>query len=437
MNDHIRPAGAQASLERMPKRLLDLMALEGIGRAVVSMYDLDVVLPLVLSTALSELGAETGSIMLRDPKTDRLRIAAAVGLEKYVGREEDSGGGGGIARYVMEKGEPLLIEDIDRSVFRRVNDQKRYTNRSLISVPVKILGETLGVINVNNKRDQGAFIQEDLKVLQIVAHQAALAIQNSRLSGQVEIIEKKFAAAEKLSLAGQFAAGIAHEIGTPLNVIRGRTEFLLMRLPEDVPYRQDLQLVIEETDRIAGLVRQFLDLCRPASNGKQNLSVNDLLERSLLLLQHKLPASKYTIEKDLRADLPSVEGEPGQFQQLFLNLLSNAADAMESGGVLRVGTRLQPVVANRSTDGAGLSLDFLEISIADSGNGIGSEQLPEIFQPFFTTKPSGRGTGLGLTICQRIVEEHGGLIEVESTPGHGTTFTVKLPIYSEGRRVSG
>ncbi|MBI3014728.1 MAG: GAF domain-containing protein, partial [Candidatus Tectomicrobia bacterium] len=289
VNNLSGPAQAGTPIDRIPRRLLELMALEEIGQVVVSIYDLNVVLPLVLSAALVELQAETGSIMLLDPETHQLRLAAAVGLEEYVGKTEEKGSGGGISRYVLEKGEPLLIEDIDRSVFRKVNNQKRYTTRSLISMPIKVHEEPLGVINVTNKKNRGTFTPEDLKILQIVAYQAALAIKNSRLSCQVEIIEKKFAAAEKLSLAGQFAAGIAHEIGTPLNVIRGRAQFLLMRLPPDVPYRQDLDLIVEESDRISRLVYQFLDLCRPAPCEKRLVSINEILEHVFVLLRHKIP----------------------------------------------------------------------------------------------------------------------------------------------------
>ncbi|HLC25724.1 MAG TPA: ATP-binding protein [bacterium] len=416
-------------IESISRRLLELMALEEIGQAVVSIYDLNVVLPLVLSTALAELQAETGSIMLLDPETGQLRIAAAVGLEEYVGKREEKNAGGGISRYVLDKGEPLLIEDIDRSVFRKVNDQKRYTTRSLISVPINVHEEPLGVINVTNKKGQGTFTQEDLKILQIVAYQAALAIKNSRLSGQVEVIGKKFAAAEKLSLAGQFAAGIAHEIGTPLNVIRGRAQFLLMRLPSDVSFRQDLELIVEESDRISRLVYQFLDLCRPAPGEKKRVSVNEILDHVFVLLRHKIPEPKYTVQKDLAPDLPCFGGDPGQLQQLFLNLLANAVEAMENGGILHVATRLHPLPGRSAPGDHGSSLDFLEISISDTGNGMGPEDLKKIFTPFFTTKPSGKGTGLGLAVCQRIVEEHGGLIEVSSEPGCGSTFTVKFPVY--------
>ena len=230
--------------------------------------------------------------------------------------------------------------------------------------------------------------------------------------------------AEKLAVIGQLMAGVAHEVGTPLNVISGNAEYLMMDLREDDPRSEELKLIIAEAERIAGLIRQLLDFSRPRKPRLDQVDLNRLLREVFKLTEHQVSRGRIELEADFQPDLPSIQGDPHQLQQVFLNLFVNACQAMPGGGELTVSTRVSPEVHLVPRNGR----SSVEVCFADTGCGIPEEHCSSIFEPFFSTKDAGKGTGLGLAICQGIVEDHGGVIEVESAVRGGSTFIVRLPV---------
>ncbi|MBI3780570.1 MAG: PAS domain S-box protein [candidate division NC10 bacterium] len=249
---------------------------------------------------------------------------------------------------------------------------------------------------------------------------------NEELRGAVLVIEdvtrrvaleQQMRRAEKLSALGTLSAGLAHEINNPLGVITSRVEVALMEAEgKDIPKQliDDLKVIDKHAHRAARVTQGLLSFSRPAAAHLQLLDLNAVVEETLLLIEKQLEKERIILERHLTPDLPKVMGNGWQLEEVLLNLVTNAREAMTAGGRLRVGSRLR-------TDGTGV-----QILIADTGEGMPDELVQRIFDPFFTTKEN--GTGLGLSISYGIVKEHGGTLEVESEVGKGTTFTITLPV---------
>lgn len=216
---------------------------------------------------------------------------------------------------------------------------------------------------------------------------------------------------------GQLAAGVAHEINNPLGTILLYSDVLYKETPEGDPRRDDLQMIIHETNRCKVIVRDLLNFARQHEVMAQTTDLNHLL-KTLVAEQSMQPKfENVEVVLDLDAASPTIQADPLQLQQLFVNLMNNAAEAMEAkgGGTLTITTRQAPY-------GQGV-----EVAVTDTGTGISQENMDKLFTPFFTTKPVGKGTGLGLAIVYGIVKMHRGQIQAQSELGKGTTFTVTLP----------
>jgi PAS domain S-box-containing protein len=232
--------------------------------------------------------------------------------------------------------------------------------------------------------------------------------------------------AEKLAVVGQLTAGIAHQIGTPLNVISGSAEYLMMEWGDDKPRPQELDIIIAQTDRITKLIQQLLNFARPARMELRSLDLSELLQGLLTLIEHQISKDGIGVKAEFGAALPPILADANQLEQAFLNIVINAWHAMPGGGRLTLATRAVPATERPRRVGRGSQLG-VEVVIADTGMGIAAEHMPRIFDPFFSTKGVGKGTGLGLAISRRIIEDHHGSIDVDSAVGRGTTFSIWLP----------
>jgi two-component system NtrC family sensor kinase len=224
---------------------------------------------------------------------------------------------------------------------------------------------------------------------------------------------------EKLAMIGRLAAGVAHEINNPLGGILVYSHLLLEDTAGSDPKRANLEKIIRETTRCKDIVRSLLDFARPGEPKIELSSLNETIEGVLSLVEKQVLFHNITIEKDLARDLPRIAFDKSQLQQVFMNIVLNAAEAMDGKGKLTIRTQI-------SVDGS-----YGEAKFTDTGHGIPKENFENLFEPFFTTKKPGEGTGLGLSISYGIVKKHSGKIEVESEVGKGTTFTIKLPIKKE------
>jgi two-component system NtrC family sensor kinase len=257
-----------------------------------------------------------------------------------------------------------------------------------------------------------------LRRTEVAAHTGALVVLED-VTARVRL-EEQLQQREKLSSIGLLAAGVAHEINTPLTGVSSYTQMLLGMLATSDPKHKLLEKIHRQTERATGIVNNLLNFSRTGLVTEfDEVDVNRVLDDTLQLLEPQLRQSQIEIVRDYDAALPSVYGNGGKLQQVFTNLILNARDAIPNGGRITLST---------STEDS----DTVSILVADTGIGIAPENVARIYDPFFTTKGVGRGTGLGLAVSYGIVQEHSGHITVQSAPGRGTTFRITLPT-TQGR----
>lgn len=234
---------------------------------------------------------------------------------------------------------------------------------------------------------------------------------------------------EKLSSIGLLAAGVAHELNSPLMGILTFAQLVAKNLPPDSRDKKDLQVIISQTERCATIIRQLLDFSRENPSEKKSVDVHVVIDRAIALVERQAFFHNIEIRREFDRSIPPFLLDAGRMQQVFLNLLVNAGEAMPGGGHITIATSIAKRPAS-APSGLG---DEVRIVFRDNGQGIPPENLPKIFDPFFTSKEVGHGTGLGLAVSYGIIESHGGTIDVESILGEGTTFTITLPIAFNGR----
>jgi signal transduction histidine kinase len=230
-------------------------------------------------------------------------------------------------------------------------------------------------------------------------------------------LENRLRRTATLAVAGKLTASLAHEVGTPLNIISGRAEFMLKSMSADDPRREDVEGIVAQIERISRIITSLLDGVRPQALQLEAIHLATLVDQLFPLLQHTVRQRNVALAREVAGSMRPIQADPAQLQQVLINLVLNALDATPPGGRITI----------RAAESSRGERDGVAISVADTGTGIAPALLPRIFDPFLTTKPRGSGTGLGLAICRDIVRAHGGEISVESAVGAGSTFAVWLP----------
>ncbi|HJV22845.1 MAG TPA: ATP-binding protein [Holophagaceae bacterium] len=227
--------------------------------------------------------------------------------------------------------------------------------------------------------------------------------------------QRQLAQADKLASIGRLAAGIAHEINNPLTGVLTYASLLQKRLAPQGQDAEDMEVIVHETIRCRGIIRELLDFARPTPPSRKPTDLNEVARKAMAVVVTQLRLNHVSIALDLAQDLPLASADANQLQQVVVNLLLNAADASgPEGGEIRLVSRAAPP-------------DFVELTVEDHGEGIPLEHQPHLFEPFFSTKGN-KGTGLGLAVSWGIVESHGGTLSVQSEPGHGARFTLRIPL---------
>jgi len=237
-------------------------------------------------------------------------------------------------------------------------------------------------------------------------------------------LERTLQQSEKLATIGQLASGLAHEIGTPLNIIGGRAELIKRKIKGREGEQKDLDIIIRQVERITKIIQQLLGFVRKKKPEQKSLNIKTLLQTTLDFLDHQIQRQGVKVVKGLKDNLPIVTGDSDQLQQVFLNLILNAIQSMPQGGELRIGASSKWISREGIEDG---QREYVVVSVRDTGLGMEKEVVQNIFNPFFTTKDT--GTGLGLMVSQGIVQDHEGWIEVESEIGEGSLFKIYLPAF--------
>src|SRR5881396_760531 len=418
-----------AQLYREAQRRRDVAeTLARIARELTGTLDAERIAELV-THGLVDLLASRGAALYRyDPETGGLRQLAAHGGDAGVLRGVDMTPGEGVVGWAVTERKIVTTPDVLREP--RVSLSPELRRRlvaiggcAVVGVPLLTRDSIVGALSLGDSVGR-EFSADELQALQAVADQTALALENARLYAtaqeslaRLRETQAQLVQAAKMSALGQLVSGVAHELNNPLSVIIGYGQLLLSR---DVPaaMRRPVELMVAQGDRMAKIVRNLLFFARQRPPERAAVDIRQVMEQTLSLRLNHLTLSGIAVERDFPDALPVINGDAQQLEQVFLNLLLNAEqailDAMPSGRIV-LRARLRP-------DGRAILAQVI-----DDGPGIPPDALPRVFEPFYTTKTVGMGTGLGLSVSYGIVQEHGGRLSVESRPRE-TTFTLELPI---------
>jgi len=404
------------------KRLAELSALFDISRMAGQTFDLEALFRSSMERLSRSLQMYRGTLVLFDPVSQELRVRYAYGLTP---REIAAGRyrlGEGLYGRVFATGEPMAVPNVgDEPLPLRTTDPSSdalsLSTRSVafLCIPIQMEGQTVGVLSVDRAPVDRRTLGDDLNFLTILAS----------LFGQALKIQQMIEAAvqqERLAALGKMARSVAHEVRNPLGGIRGAAQLLQLSNadPETSSYAR---IIIEEVDRLNRVVEQLLHFGDARPGTLQKCRLTEILERALFLSSETIAAHGVTVTRDFDPYLPDLHADSDRLTQVFLNLIRNALEAMPQGGELRLSAKTLPRESHGAHDGE--LLRTVEVAVCDTGEGIPPHLREEIFNPLYTTKQ--KGTGIGLALTRRLVEEHGGYIEVGDNVPRGACFRVMLP----------
>jgi signal transduction histidine kinase len=416
----------QARTHELTRSVGQLTALGEVARAVSSTLDLETVLNTIVSRAIQLSGTDGGSVYEYDEATEEFSLRASRDLpEAYVEQVRDARprkGEGAVGRVAQTR-EPVQIADIsDPGAYesRVRNTLFQMGLRAILAVPLIAEDQLVGALIVMRKR-AGTFAAEEVALLQTFATQSALAIQNARLFREIEVKGRELAAASQHK--SEFLANMSHELRTPLNAIIGFSEVLTDRMFGELNEKQEeyLKDIYASGTHLLSLINDILDLSKIEA-GRMELELTEFdlptaIDNALTLVRERAGRRSITLHTNIDKQLGQIEGDERKVRQVVLNLLSNAIKFTPEGGRVDVG-----VVPK---DG------LVEVSVSDTGVGIAPEDQEAVFEEFRqvgTADKKVEGTGLGLTLCRKFVELHGGRIWVKSQLGSGSTFTFTIPV---------
>ena len=394
------------AIRSYPVLLRRMQRLLEVGHTLASTLDLPYLLQKIIVAAMELTESEAASIMLIDPTTGELRFEATTSMDSSTLEKIVVPKTGSFAGWIVTNAKPDIIHDVrqDPRFYGKVDSETTFDTRSIMGAPLISQKNPIGVLQSLNKKGDKRFGGEELEMLQALAAHAAIAIVNARLFQQSDLI-----------------AEMVHELRTPLTALTA-TAYILKR--PDLPAERSAEFVdtmLHETSRLTAMTNDFLDLARLESGRahyiRESFAINDLARECVGVVRPQADDSNVTIQLNIPADFPEVDGDRDKIKQVILNLLTNAVKYNREGGQIHLS-----VAHDESTRRA-------RISVQDSGVGISPKALPHIGEKFYRVPDSegyAAGTGLGLAIAFRIVETHGSEMEIESELGVGTTFSFTL-----------
>ncbi|UCH06091.1 MAG: response regulator [Deltaproteobacteria bacterium] len=409
-----------------------------IGSIVNSTLNLAEVLGLIMRYVNRVTNSMASTLMLLDDKTGELVLSVPTGPKANRLTDIRIPKGEGIAGWVVEHGKPVLVSDVktDERFYKKIDKITRFKTKSIVCVPLKAKTKVIGALEVMNKVDGTSFTEEDLVLMSIFAYQAAMAIENARLYSELkerleaEIeLQKKLAESDKFRALGLMASGVAHDFNNLLMGIQGNASLMLLDIDSVHPHHDRLKNIEQSVQGGAELTKQLLGFTKGSKYEVKSTDLNEVVEKTSRMFAPTRKEIK--IYKKYQKDIWAVKVDQAQIEQVLLNLYVNAWQAMPGGGDLYLQT--ENAVLDREFVRA-IDLKpgkYVKISVTDSGVGMDEKTRKRIFDPFFSTRKMGRGTGLGLASAYGIVKNHGGYINVASEKGEGTTFTVYLPVTEE------
>lgn len=392
-----------------------------VGKTINSALNLDDVLRAITRQACQMMDAKLGSLLLIDSSGDWLELKASHGAgREYVEKPrlpiEES-----LLGTVVKRNKPVQVEDVQSSSrYQYLDVARREGLVSLLSVPLSYQDEILGTLVVYTDKPH-RFSNDEVNILNTLADLSAVAIQKASLYERIVDVEEQLRQNEKLSALGLLAAEVSHEIRNPLTVMKMVFHALDLKFPDGDPRQEDARILGQKMDHLNKIVEQILTFARNAEPQKQQVDINQIISDLLYLIRHKLSQKEIQMVREMEPDLRVVEADQTQLHQAFLNLTLNAIDAMDDGGTLTIST--ETILPE---EGQMFTWPKVVVKISDTGQGMSEEQRSALFSSLLSTTKS-QGTGLGLAIVTKIIEAHGGTIEVESEKGKGTTFIISMP----------
>jgi len=388
------------------------------SKALVTILDLQSLSENIIQTTTETMGVAKGSFLIMDEEKGGYSLIASRNLNST--GSPLLAKGDPLPHYLQTLGEILVREELIKGntvpELNQVADQMLRLEAE-ISIPLIWKRELVGIINLSHKFNRDTYSHEDHELLTTLANQAAIAIENARLYEDLKKSKSYIRRADRLASLGTLTAGLAHEIRNPLVAIKTFTQLLPERLEDEEFRNHFMNIASGEVDRISSLVTELLEFARPSEPKLEIEDINAILDGMILLISTETKSKHIEIVKDYATDLRPVTLDREHMKQVFLNILLNAIEATPENGKVFVKTRsfVRP-------DGE----RFVQVEFTDTGCGIPQEHLEDIFTPFFTTK--NKGSGLGLSISNQIVQDHRGYIAVESRVRNGTSFFVNLPV---------
>lgn len=436
-----------AELYQRTLRQLDLLQrLQQATADVARTLNQDLILDQVMEHLTRITGCEKVGVMLYDPTDGLFKLARSRGVSAEFAQMVTIKPSDSLYAEMITTRKPVHVEDIE--YLKEASYYHPLKGEGILAgtiVPLIIREKIIGSLNFGYQQAT-PLGNVDLQLLTTFANYASIAIEHSQLYRSLEQqledlkrTQEQLIQSEKMAAVGMMISGVAHELNNPLTSIVGFSELLCDKPDLDANFRKDLERIRKEAERAKKVVQNLLAFSQTQRFEQELVNLNELVNWSLSLRDHQLGLSHIQVIKELSPSLPKILADPHQLQQVVLNLIINAEQAMVEAhgkGSLKIVTRLTSTdPSSGQTDPGGgqhrrrKSSQWVEIRFTDDGPGIPKDFLPKIFQPFFITHQGGKDTGLGLAVAHRIIKNHEGEIKVQSQVGQGTTFTVYLPVH--------
>ncbi len=408
--------------KRLKRKIFDLYTIFEISRHLNTVLKTDDLLDAIILTIIGQMGINGAAIfsrMIGDESNFILARHRGITLET----EGDIvlRGDGRLIKYISsEQSRTYDFAELSRDLSGCDDIRILEMCECELVIPMSLKNEICGLLLVTSKISQTPFFEDDRDFLLILANQLAASVENANLFErektafeELRKTQEQLIQSEKLAALGQLSARVAHEVNNPLGIIKNYLELMSIETGENDHPSEYVGIVSEEVDRIARIVRQLLDFYRPDSGEEVETNISAVLEETLLLVSMHLEKKGLTVEQDFQVEPAMIMASPEQMKQVFLNLIMNATDFTPAGGTITV---------TLESDG-----DDLLIQFRDTGPGIPEEDLPRVFEPFFTTRKGASGTGLGLAVCKGIVQKYNGTISALNHSEGGAVFVIRIP----------
>ncbi|QXE89510.1 GAF domain-containing protein [Geomonas subterranea] len=410
-----------------------------VGQALSRQSGIDQVLDSVIQVIEKRLGYDRAVIMLADARKSRLTFRTGYG---YTDAQRDAltnasfdltaTDGRGIFVTCFRNNQSRFVSDFTEVEHlhtpRSLVLSQELEARSFICCPIACDGEVFGILAVDNKKSQRPLMQSDLSLLTGIAPVIGMSLRNAISLERERRMSEQIRQSQKMESVGVLAGGIAHDFNNLLTGMMGFVALAQMNMKRDDPAQGYLEQVLNAAERAASLTQGLLAFSRKQVNHPEPVNLNQVIENLRKLLS-RLVTFRITLQFDLWPEKLAVVADSSQIDQVITNLVNNARDAMPDGGTLTIGTGMMEMNDEWiDSRGYGRPGSYAVLTVSDTGTGIDEATRAHVLEPFFTTKEVGKGSGLGLAIVYGIVKQHDGYVEIDSTPGVGTTLNVYLPL---------